>query len=93
MLYTRSYPDSVAASIDAVRGALELADANPRGSNPVLRLSRVLADLDFRGQDVRRPAEELLEVCAIVGAELASADRDIADRYFGGVAAATARVA
>jgi len=73
--------------------ALELADANPRSSNPVLRLSRVMADLDFRGQDARRDGEELLEVCEIVGSELAAADRDIAERYFGGVAAAAARAA
>jgi uncharacterized alpha-E superfamily protein len=86
MLYTRSYPDSVAASIDAVRDALELADANPRASDPVLRLSRVLADLDFRGRAGRRDGDELLEVCEIVGNELALADRDIAERYFGGVA-------
>jgi uncharacterized alpha-E superfamily protein len=86
LLYTRSYPDSVAASIDAVRDSLELADANPRASDPVLRLSRVLADLDFRGRVGRRDGSELLEVCEIVGNELALADRDIADRYFGGVA-------
>jgi uncharacterized alpha-E superfamily protein len=89
MLYTRSYPDSVAASIDAVRDALELADSNPRASDPVLRLSRVLADLDFRGRVSRRDGGELLEVCEIVGRELAQADRDIADRYFGGVAVPT----
>ena len=86
LLYTRSYPDSVAASIDAVRSALSLADANPGASEPVLRLSRVLADLDFRGRVGRREGGELLEVCEIVGRELALADGDIADRYFGGVA-------
>ena len=86
LLYTRSYPDSVAASIGAVRDALELADANPRASEPVLRLSRVLADLDFRGRVGRREGGELLEVCEIVGRELALADGDIAERYFGGVA-------
>ena len=86
LLYTRSYPDSVAASIDAVRDSLELADANPRVSDPVLRLSRVLADLDFRGRAGRRDGGELLEVCEIVGNELALADRDISERYFGGVA-------
>ena len=86
LLYTRSYPDSVAASIDAVRSALSLADANPRASEPVLRLSRVLADLDFRGRVGRREGGELLEVCEIVGRELTLADGDIADRYFGGVA-------
>ena len=86
LLYTRSYPDSVAASIDAVRSALSLADANPRASEPVLRLSRVLADLDFRGRVGRPEGGELLEVCEIVGRELTLADGDITDRYFGGVA-------
>ncbi len=85
LLYTRSYPDSVAASLDAVRDALELADANPRASAPVLRLSRVLADLDFRARSSDSGASELLEVCEIVGSELALADGDITDRYFGGV--------
>ena len=85
LLYTRSYPDSVAASLDAVRDALELADANPRASAPVLRLSRVLADLDFRARAADAGARELREVCEIVGSELALADGDITDRYFGGV--------
>jgi uncharacterized alpha-E superfamily protein len=85
LLYTRSYPDSVAASIDAVRSALLLADANPRASDPVLRLSRMLADLEFRARVGRREPDELLEVCELVGRELTLADSDIAERYFGGV--------
>jgi uncharacterized alpha-E superfamily protein len=89
LLYTRSYPDSVAASIDAVRAALEMADANPRASEPVLRLSRVLADLDFRGRVGRNDGGELLEVCEIVGRELGLADGDITERYFGGVMSPT----
>jgi len=89
LLYTRSYPDSVAASIDAVRAALELADANPRSSEPVLRLSRVLADLDFRGRVGRNDDGDLLEVCEIVGRELTLADGDITERYFGGVMSPT----
>ena len=89
LLYTRSYPDSVAASIDAVRDALVAADANPRASEPVLRLSRVLADLDFRGRVGRRDGDELVEVCEIVGRELALADGDITERYFGGVTSPT----
>jgi uncharacterized alpha-E superfamily protein len=87
LLFTRSYPDSVAASIEEVRAALQLADANPRSSGPVLRLSRVLADLEFRARVGREDATELLEVCESVGRELALADTDIAERYFGGVAA------
>ena len=89
LLYTRRYPDSVAASIDAVRHALELADANPGASDPVLRLSRVLADLDFRGRVGKRDGGELLEICEIVGRELNLADADIAERYFGGVMSPT----
>jgi uncharacterized alpha-E superfamily protein len=86
LLYTRSFPDSVAASIEAVRTALLLADANPRASEPVLRLSRVLADLEFRARVGGRDPDELLEVCELVGRELTFADADIAERYFGGVA-------
>jgi uncharacterized alpha-E superfamily protein len=85
LLFTLSYPDSVAASIDAVRDALAAADANPRASEPVLRLSRVLADLEFRARNAGSAAD-LHEVCEIVGRELALTDRDITARYFGGVA-------
>jgi hypothetical protein len=53
----------------------------------VLRLSRVLADLGFRGR-VAAAQTDLLEVCEIVGGELALADVDISERYFGGVAPA-----
>jgi uncharacterized alpha-E superfamily protein len=94
LLYTRSYPDSVAASVQGVRAALELADANPRASGPVLRLSRILADLEFRARvgggnpaSAEAGSVELLDVCESVGRELALADTDIAERYFGGVAA------
>jgi uncharacterized alpha-E superfamily protein len=87
LLFTLAYPDSVAASIGAVRDALTIADSAPRSSEPVLRLSRVLADLDFRGR-VASDDRSLLEVCEIVGGELALADTDITDRYFGGVAPA-----
>ena len=66
LLFTRSYPDSVAASVDAVRWALSAADANPRASEPVLRLSRLSADLEFRGGAGSNDSE-LLEVCEIVG--------------------------
>jgi len=86
LLFTSGYPDSVSASIAAVRDALLIADASPRSSAPVLRLSRLLADLGFRARTSSGP--ELLEVCEIVGSELALADGDISDRYFGGVAPA-----
>jgi uncharacterized alpha-E superfamily protein len=89
LLFRLSYPDSVAASINAARYALSVADGNPRASEPVLRLSRLLADLEFRGRAAGDGAE-LIEACEIVGRELALADQDIAERYFGGAQSNTA---
>jgi uncharacterized alpha-E superfamily protein len=85
LLFTRSYPDSVAASVEAVRRSLTAADADPRGSEPVLRLSRLSADLEFRGGSGSAHGN-LFEVCDIVGRELTATDRDISERYFGGAA-------
>lgn len=86
LLYERAYPDSVAASVDAVHGALVDVDAAPRSSEPVLRLSRLAADLEFRG---RAAAEDgnLAEASSLVQSELALIDADIAERYFAGAAA------
>jgi uncharacterized alpha-E superfamily protein len=86
LLYERAYPDSVAASVDAVHGALVDADAAPRSSEPVLRLSRLAADLEFRG---RAAAEDgnLAEASSLVQSELALIDADIAERYFAGAGA------
>jgi uncharacterized alpha-E superfamily protein len=91
LLYERAYPDSVAASVDAVHGALVDADATPRSSEPVLRLSRLAADLEFRG---RAAAEDgnLAEASSLVQSELALIDADIAERYFAGAGAPTGTV-
>jgi uncharacterized alpha-E superfamily protein len=86
LLFERNYPDSVAAAVDAVNGALRTADARPRGSEPILRLSRLSADLEFR-----RSAEgdaDLGVTCREVQRELGLVDADIAQRYFGGARAA-----
>src|SRR6266542_2838621 len=50
LLYERAYPDSVAHSVGALHAALESADADVRSSAPVLRLGRLMADLDFRSR-------------------------------------------
>ncbi|MCW2984968.1 MAG: alpha-E protein [Conexibacter sp.] len=91
LLYERAYPDSVAASVDAVHGALVDADEAPRSSEPVLRLSRLAADLEFRG---RAAAEDgnLAEASSLVQSELALVDADIAERYFAGAIAAAGTV-
>jgi uncharacterized alpha-E superfamily protein len=86
LLFERNYPDSVAAAVDAVDGALRQADAQPRSSEPILRLSRLSADLEFR-----RRAEgdaDLVVTCREVQRELGLVDADIAERYFGGARAA-----
>jgi uncharacterized alpha-E superfamily protein len=86
LLFERNYPDSVAAAVDAVNSALRHADAQPRSSEPILRLSRLSADLEFR-----RSAEgdaDLVVTCREVQRELGLVDADIAQRYFGGARAA-----
>lgn len=91
LLYERSYPDSVTASVDAVHSALTDADEQPRSSEPVLRLSRLAADLEFRGRAAAEDSD-LADVCERVQSELALVDTDIADRYFAGAGTAAGTV-
>jgi uncharacterized alpha-E superfamily protein len=83
LLYERAYPDSVAASVDALHTALVAADARPASAPPVLRLARLSADLEFRRRSARA-ANDLLVVLGDVQDELALVDHDISDRYFAG---------
>jgi uncharacterized alpha-E superfamily protein len=83
LVFERAYPDSVAASVDAVHNALFRADGNPRNSEPVLRLQRLSADLEFRGR-AQADGGDLHATCEAVQEELVRVDRDIADRYFAG---------
>ncbi|MGH2943373.1 MAG: alpha-E domain-containing protein [Solirubrobacteraceae bacterium] len=86
LLFERNYPDSVAAAVDALNVALCHADGSPRSSEPILRLNRLSADLEFR-----RSAEgdaDLRVTCQEVQRELGLVDADIAQRYFGGARAA-----
>jgi uncharacterized alpha-E superfamily protein len=81
LLYEGTYPGSVASSITALRDALATADAAPRSSPPVLRLGRLIADLELQ----RRTPESsgpLGEMLARVQDELELVDRDIDERYF-----------
>jgi uncharacterized alpha-E superfamily protein len=81
LLYDASYPGSVASAVDALRIALATADAQPRSSPPVLRLGRLMADLELqrRTLDAREPLGATLER---VQEELEFVDRDIDERYF-----------
>ena len=53
LLFERDYPDSVAFSIEALHNALTAADPSYRSSPAVLRLSRLMADLDFRARTAK----------------------------------------
>jgi uncharacterized alpha-E superfamily protein len=91
LLYEGTYPGSVASSLEALRAALETADAAPRSSPPVLRLGRLIADLELQ----RRTAERfsvLADLLARVQEELELIDRAIDDRYFAVAAVAAVHV-
>jgi len=81
LLYEGCYPGSVASSLEALRDALATADPQPRSSPPVLRLGRLIADLELhrRTPDASGTPNQMLEG---VQDELELVDRDIDERYF-----------
>ena len=85
LLYERDYPDSVAFSVEALHAALTAADTSYRGSPAVLRVGRLMADLDFRARTIEHDGA-LSSTLGTVQRELAQVDADIAQRYFGGMA-------
>lgn len=91
LLFDSSYPGSVASSVEALRAALTAADAQPRSSPPVLRLGRLIADLELqrRAPDAGGALEQTLER---VQDELELVDRDIDARYFAIAALAAVHV-
>jgi uncharacterized alpha-E superfamily protein len=90
LLFERAYPDSVAACVDSLHEAFAAADASPADSKPVLRVSRLAADLEFQRRALPDGAE-LLGICERVQQELARVDQDVADRYFAGAVGDVAR--
>jgi uncharacterized alpha-E superfamily protein len=90
LLFERAYPDSVAACVDSLHEVFTAADAGPRNSKPVLRVSRLAADLDFQRRALPDGAE-LTGICEQTQQELARIDQDVAERYFAGAAAAGLR--
>ncbi len=85
LLFERAYPDSVAACVDSLNEVFTEADAGPRNSKPVLRVSRLAADLDFQRRALPDGAE-LGGICLETQQELAHIDQDVAERYFAGAA-------
>ncbi|MGO9961102.1 MAG: alpha-E domain-containing protein [Solirubrobacteraceae bacterium] len=91
LLFNSAYPTSVASSVEALAAALSAADAQPRSSPPVLRLGRLIADLELqrRAPDAGGGLEQILER---VQDELELVDRDIDSRYFAVAAVAAIHV-
>ncbi len=81
LLFDSSYPGSVASSVAALSAALTAADAQPRSSPPVLRLGRLIADLELQRRAPDTPGA-LVQTLEGVQDELAMVDRDIDSRYF-----------
>jgi uncharacterized alpha-E superfamily protein len=81
LLYDDGYPGSVASSVDALRAALQTADAQPRTSPPVLRLGRLIADLELHRRTPEEPGG-LHRTLERVQEELELVDHDIDERYF-----------
>jgi uncharacterized alpha-E superfamily protein len=81
LLYEGAYPGSVASCVATLRDALAAADDQPRSSPPVLRLERLMAELELqrRTPDDSGPLDTILER---VQQELELIDQDIGDRYF-----------
>lgn len=92
LLYERAYPDAVASSVDVLHSALTSADHQARNSPPVLRVGRLLADLEFRSRAAAEDAD-LPATLSLVQRELIQVDADITQRYFGGASAAHRLVA
>ena len=69
LLFERAYPDSVAACVDSLHEVFTTADAGPRNSKPVLRVSRLAADLDFQRRALPDGAE-LTGICERTQQEL-----------------------
>jgi uncharacterized alpha-E superfamily protein len=92
LLYERDYPDSVSFAVETLHEALKSADPNYRNSASVLRLGRLMADLDFRSRAMGDDAD-LAGTLDTVQKELAQADAEIAQRYFGGAAPPIPRLA
>jgi uncharacterized alpha-E superfamily protein len=90
LLFERAYPDSVAACVDSLHEVFTTADAGPRNSKPVLRVSRLAADLDFQRRALPDGAE-LTGICEQTQQELARIDQDVTERYFAGAATAGLR--
>jgi uncharacterized alpha-E superfamily protein len=81
MLYEREFPDSVAASLESLAAALDRVEAEPHDSAPVLRVRRMLADMEFRARVSPGP-DAVTPQLHPIQQELERLDVEIHDRFF-----------
>jgi len=81
MLYEREFPDSVAASLESLAAALDRVEAEPQDSAPVLRVRRMLADMDFRARVAPGP-DAVTPQLHPIQQELERLDAELHDRFF-----------
>jgi uncharacterized alpha-E superfamily protein len=80
LLYESAYPGAVVSSVQTLQDALAAADEQPRSSPPVLRLGRLIADMELQR---RTPSGGALhETITGIQEELERVDEDITERYF-----------
>ena len=82
LLFQLGYPHSVSAAVVALHESLRHADPRAHESPAVLRLRRLMADLEFRRDSIE--AAGLAPLVTHVRRELHLADADIRGRYFAG---------
>jgi uncharacterized alpha-E superfamily protein len=83
LLFENAFPDSIASCVNGLRSALASADLGAAIAPPILRLTRLGADLEFRRREAAL-VPTLLETLEIARSELAAIDGDISQRYFAG---------
>ena len=81
MLYEREFPDSVAASLESLAAALDRVEGDSHDSAPVLRVRRMLADMDFRARVSPGP-DAVTPQLHPIQQELERLDAEIHDRFF-----------
>jgi len=81
LLVEADFPESVAASAEALHRSLARADRDPQASPPVLRLRRLLADLELRRHSTV-PYDELPAAFREIQQELGLVEREIDAHYF-----------
>jgi uncharacterized alpha-E superfamily protein len=81
LLLDDDFPESVAASAEALHRSLTRADPQPAVSPPILRLRRLIADLELR-RHARIAYEELPGAFREIQDELHQVEREIEKHYF-----------